>query len=184
MAMKSAGGTDPLDTDTDDGGTEDGTELLADGTDPTNQADDSAFDLDNDGLSNGQEGVLGTDPDDPDSDNDGIDDGDEVGNDAVLNLGDTNPLDADSDNDGLRDGDEVLGADALPNSGDETDPLDPDSDADGLNDGLESGVTTPVAPGASDSNGTPFAGTDSWFTEFCSRQRSWHYNGSGRPGFR
>ena len=125
--------------------------------DPT---DDSAFDLDNDGLSNGQEDVLGTDPDDPDSDNDGIDDGDEVGNDAVLNLGDTNPLDADSDNDGIDDGDEILGADSLPNSGDETDPLDPDSDADGLNDGLESGVTTPVAPGASDSNGTPFAGTD------------------------
>ena len=159
-------GTNPLDTDTDDGGTEDGTEVLADGTDPTVQGDDAAFDLDNDGLSNGQEGVLGTDPDDPDSDNDGIDDGDEVGNDAVLNLGDTNPLDADTDNDGLSDGDEVLGADALPNSGDETDPLDPDSDADGLNDGLESGVTTPVAAGTSDGNNTPFAGTDTGSPNF------------------
>lgn len=159
-------GTNPLDTDTDDGGTEDGTEVLADGTDPTVQGDDAAFDLDNDGLSNAQEGALGTDPADPDSDNDGIDDGDEVGNDAVLNLGDTNPLDADTDNDGLSDGDEVLGADALPNSGDETDPLDPDSDADGLNDGLESGVTTPVAAGTSDGNNTPFAGTDTGSPNF------------------
>ncbi|MBT8090061.1 MAG: OmpA family protein, partial [Gammaproteobacteria bacterium] len=89
------------------------------------------------------------------------DDGDEVGNDGVLNLGDTNPLDADSDNDGLSDGDEVLGADSLPNSGDETDPLDPDSDADGLNDGLESGVTAGVPAGSSDGDpSVPFAGTD------------------------
>jgi outer membrane protein OmpA-like peptidoglycan-associated protein len=161
------GSTDPLDTDTDDGGTEDGTEVLADGTDPVaNSADDAAADPDNDGLSNAQEATLGTDPNDPDSDNDGIDDGDEVGNDATVNLGDTNPLDADSDDDGLSDGDEVVGADGLPNSGDETDPLNVDSDGDGLTDGLESGVTTPVAAGTSDGNDTPFAGTDTGSPNF------------------
>jgi len=141
------GATDPLDTDTDDGGTQDGTEVLADGTDPVAAPlDDAAADPDNDGLSNAQEAAIGSDPNDPDSDGDGIDDGDEVGNDGALNLGDTNPLDADSDDDGLGDGAEVLGADGLPNSGDETDPLVPDTDGDGLNDGLESGVNGDVDP--------------------------------------
>lgn len=156
------GPTDPLDTDTDDGGTEDGTEVLADGTNPTtgNNTDDAAADPDDDGLSNAQEATLGTDPNDPDTDNDGIDDGDEVGNDAILNLGDTNPLDADSDDDGIADGAELLGADGMPNTSDETDPLDADSDNDGLNDGLEIGVTTAVPPGTSDSAGLPFAGTN------------------------
>ena len=156
------GATDPLDTDTDDGGTEDGTEVLADSTDPTvgNGLDDAAADPDNDGLSNAQEAALGTDPNDPDSDNDGLDDGDEVGNDATVNLGDTNPLDSDSDDDGIVDGAEVLGADGLPNSGDETDPLDADSDNDGLNDGLEIGVTGVAPPGTSDDAGIAFAGTN------------------------
>jgi len=44
--------------------------------------------------------------------------------------------------------------------------LSPDSDDDGLNDGLESGVTTPLAAGTSDANGTPFAGTDSGSPNF------------------
>jgi len=161
------GPTDPLDTDTDDGGTEDGTEVLADGTDPAADAsDDAAADPDTDGLSNAQEAILGTDPDDADTDNDGIDDGDEVGNDATLNLGDTNPLDADSDDDGLADNAELLGADGVPNSGDETDPLVVDTDGDGLTDGLESGIVVPVASGTSDGNSTPFAGTDTGSPNF------------------
>ncbi len=165
--LAAIGSTDPLDTDTDDGGTEDGAEVLADGTDPLNDPlDDAAADPDADGLSNAQESVLGTDPDDPDTDNDGIDDGDETGNDATVNPGDTDPLDADSDDDGLGDGFETLGADGLPNSGDETDPLDADSDNDGLNDGLESGVTAAVPPGVSDANGTPFDGTDTGSPNF------------------
>ena len=71
------GATDPLDADTDDGGTQDGTEVLADGTNPVfgNGGDDAAADPDNDGLSNAQEALLGTDPDDPDTDDDGLDDG-------------------------------------------------------------------------------------------------------------
>ncbi|MEL6948715.1 MAG: OmpA family protein [Pseudomonadota bacterium] len=156
------GTTDPLDTDSDDGGTEDGTEVLADGTLPVsgNGADDAAADPDGDGLSNAQEAILGTDPDDPDTDNDGIDDGDETGNDAFINAGDTNPLDADTDDDGVSDGDEVVGADGLPNTGDETNPNAADSDGDGLSDGLETGVTTPIAPTVSDVNGVPVAGTD------------------------
>jgi outer membrane protein OmpA-like peptidoglycan-associated protein len=162
------GSTDPLDTDTDDGGTEDGTEVLADNSDPTtgNGGDDAAADPDGDGLSNAQEATLGTDPNDPDSDNDGIDDGDEVGNDGVLNLGDTDPLDADTDDDGIADGAETLGVDGMPNSGDETDPLDADSDNDGLNDGLEIGVTLPVPPGASDAGAIPYAGTDATSSNF------------------
>jgi len=161
------GPTDPLDTDTDDGGTEDGAEALADGTDPaTDPLDDAAADPDNDGVSNAQEALLGTDPNDADTDNDGIDDGDEVGNDAVLNLGDTDPLDADSDDDGLSDGTEVTGTDGLPNSGDETSPVNPDSDGDGLTDGLEVGVTSPAGPGSSDGNGTPYDGTDTGSPNF------------------
>ena len=70
------------------------------------------LDSDGDGLSDNDEGVLGTDPLDPDSDDDDLDDGDEV-----LVHG-TNPLDPDSDDDGYSDGVEVAAG---------TDPLDPDS---------------------------------------------------------
>ncbi len=41
---------------------------------------DCAVDTDNDGLTDGQEGVLGTDPNNPDTDGDGIQDGEEVTN--------------------------------------------------------------------------------------------------------
>ncbi|MEZ2415246.1 gliding motility-associated C-terminal domain-containing protein, partial [Muriicola sp. E247] len=59
---------------------------------------DCAVDSDNDGLTDGQEGVLGTDPNDPDTDDDGLEDGEEVLNgsdpldpcDPVLSL-DCNP---------------------------------------------------------------------------------------------
>ncbi|MFK8029058.1 MAG: OmpA family protein [Gammaproteobacteria bacterium] len=156
------GVTDPLDTDTDDGGIEDGAEVLADGTDPTagNGGDDAVPDSDNDGLNDLQEAALGTDPNDPDNDDDGVDDGDEVGNDGVINPGDTDPLDADTDDDGLSDGDELLGPDGILNSGDETDPLDFDSDDDGLGDGLELGVTDPIPGGISEVSGLPYLGTD------------------------
>ena len=156
------GATDPLDADTDDGGTQDGTELLSDGTNPMfgNGGDDAAADPDNDGLSNGQEAILGTDPNDADSDNDGIDDGAEIGNDGTLDAGDTDPLDADSDDDGLSDGAEIIGLDGSPNNGDETDPLNADSDNDGVADGIEAGLTGGVPGGISDGDGVVFTGTN------------------------
>ena len=41
---------------------------------------DCAVDTDNDGLTDGEEGVLGTDPGNPDTDGDGLTDGEEVNN--------------------------------------------------------------------------------------------------------
>ncbi|MEM7217524.1 MAG: OmpA family protein [Pseudomonadota bacterium] len=163
--LSGIGSTDPLDTDTDDGGVDDGTEVTADSTDPTagNGADDED-DSDMDGLTDPQETVLGTDPNDADSDNDGLTDGAEVGANGVLDAGETNPLDADSDDDGLRDGDEVNGTGLLAGFA-ATDPLVLDSDTDGLGDGLEAGAAGGgVAAGASDGNGTPYAGTAPGFT--------------------
>jgi len=114
------------------------------------------FDGDGDGLSNVEEGELGTDPDDPDSDDDGILDGTEVRGGNPANPDDpqnriTDPLDPDTDDDLLCDGSRSVtgvctgGEDANDNglreTGEpdtaETDALDADSDDDGLNDGLE-----------------------------------------------
>jgi hypothetical protein len=158
--LASYGATSPLDTDSDDGGSEDGIEVLADNTDPTDGNDDAAADPDADGLSNAQEVALGTDRFVKDTDMDGIDDADEVGNDASLDSGDTNPLDADTDDDGLSDGAELKGADGQPESGDETDATNPDSDSDGLSDGLELSVTAPVAGGTSATDAVAYAGTN------------------------
>ncbi|MFT6270771.1 MAG: hypothetical protein ACJAVV_003610, partial [Alphaproteobacteria bacterium] len=60
-----------------------------------------SLDDDNDGLTNDEEGALGTDPSDADSDDDGVIDGDEV---YVYG---SDPLDIDTDSDGLPDGYEV-----------------------------------------------------------------------------
>ncbi len=70
---------------------------------------ESQGDTDGDGLSNAQEGVIGTDPLNPDTDADQLSDGQEV-----LIYG-TNPLNADTDMDGFGDGQEVLvlGSDPL-----------------------------------------------------------------------
>ena len=82
-------------------------------TDPDDY-DGPDADIDEDGLTNGEEADLGTDPLDADSDDDGLDDGEEV-----HEIG-TDPLDEDTDGDGFGDGDEVdAGTDPL-------DPLDPD----------------------------------------------------------
>ena len=82
-----------------------------------------AADNDNDGLSNGQEAVVGTNINDPDSDKDGLTDGAEVLTHA------TNPLIQDTDKDTILDGEEV--------SRYGTDPLNPDTDGDGLTDANE-----------------------------------------------
>ncbi len=133
--------TDPLDSDTDDGGVLDGNEDIShDGrrdageTQPVagNPADD--IDRDGDGLPDLVEIAIGTDPDNPDTDGDGIRDGEETvpGADGFV----TNPLDADTDDDGLADGEETGGIG--------TDPTDADTDGDGLQDGTEIGRTVAV----------------------------------------
>jgi len=142
-------GTDPLDSDTDGGGVEDGVEWEVDGTNPVDNPDDDnvlANDDDGDGLTNGQEQVLGTDPDDSDSDDDGLTDGYEVntvGSDPTLpdtdgdgltdiiewNLTNTDPEEWDSDDDTLSDYEE--------NNTYGTNPNQADTDGDGLTDGAE-----------------------------------------------
>ena len=113
-------------------------------------------DSDGDGLTNREEGQLGTDPFNPDTDGDELTDGNEV-----KNLG-TDPLNQDTDKDRLSDGEEVLrqgtdpknsdtDADRL-SDGDEvldhrTDPKKPDTDGDALNDGDEiDRKTNPLKP--------------------------------------
>ncbi len=144
-------GTQPGDADSDDDSFDDGEELLIYGTDPLDAAsypedidfdgmndawedaygldttrDDSAEDLDGDGLTNLEEYVLGTDPTVSDSDSDGMPDLWEVtyGLDPV----DVSDAAGDLDGDGLSNYDEYLN---------NTDPSDGDSDGDGLLDGEE-----------------------------------------------
>jgi len=105
---------DPLNSDTDGGGTPDGVEVV-NGKNANDSADD---DVDGDGLGADDEIALGLDPNNPDSNNDCIDDGDEIGPD-VLNPIDTDGdgvpdvFDEDNDGDGITDCEEVeFGSDA------------------------------------------------------------------------
>ena len=113
------GGSDPLATDTDRDGLDDGAEYAA-GSDPT------VADTDGDGVNDAAEVRIGTDPASADTDGDGLDDAFEIG-------GPTSPTDADPDDDGLDDARELgLG----------TDPFLADTDGDRLPDGAEvDGVT-------------------------------------------
>ncbi|MGH2445417.1 MAG: hypothetical protein ACRDGD_05185 [Candidatus Limnocylindria bacterium] len=129
-------------------------------------------DSDDDGLTDGEEAILGTDPFDPDTDDDGLTDGEEV------EVHGTDPLDPDTDDDGLNDGDEIaLGTDPFdPDSDDDgltdgdevnvhgTDPLDPDTDDDGLNDGTEVALGTDPLDPDTDDDGIP-DGSDSEFLQ-------------------
>jgi len=166
--------TDPLDTDTDDGGDSDGVEDAnhngaqdAGETNPTagNGGDD---DPDDDGIPNETEILIGTDPNDADSDDDGVSDGQEQSVDEDTD-GDglINGLDPDSDNDGLYDGTELgldcSGPGTNANAGHcipdgdagatTTDPLDADTDDGSVPDGAEdSNLNGVVDPGELDPN--------------------------------
>lgn len=128
-------GADPFKVDTDEDGLDDGFELLKLGllTD-VNSVDsngdgvsDDLEDIDDDGLANVEEQVLGTDPLVIDSDRDGLSDCYEV------NVSHTSPLSADPDGDGLQDDSELrLGMD----------PGVWDSDGNGVGDGDETYVST------------------------------------------
>jgi hypothetical protein len=152
--------TDPRNPDSDGGGAADGAEdanhdgrLDAGERNPVAfPADDATVvDSDGDGLSDAEEGLLGTDPDDPDTDDDGVADGaepnpsDDQDEDGLINA-----LDPDSDDDGIFDGTE-LGV-AAPGPGTDvaaghflpdldpastTSPLFPDTDRGGASDGAE-----------------------------------------------
>ncbi|MDC3959529.1 MopE-related protein [Polyangium jinanense] len=114
--------------------------------------DEGCADTDGDGLSDAEEGMLGTDPADADTDDDGVPDGAEPSKDADSD-GDglINALDPDSDDDGLPDGTEMgygcddPATDPAPLScepdGDlgatKTDPTKADTDGGGKPDGLE-----------------------------------------------
>ena len=100
-------------------------------TDPTNP------DVDNDGLSDGEEQLVGSNPFLPDTDGDGLTDFQEV------RLTKTHPNSADTDGDGINDADDDQDGDTLGNL-DEitlygTNPDLPDSDGDGLTDSWELG---------------------------------------------
>ncbi|HIF37311.1 MAG TPA: hypothetical protein EYQ70_02740 [Marine Group III euryarchaeote] len=128
------GPTNPIVADTDGGGQKDGLEVLVDGTDPNDGSDDdlSAFDDDEDGLTNGEEeNIYFTNPNDADTDDDGLNDGEEV------NIWNTNPLKIDSDYDGIEDGTETTNCIYGEDEDECTSPIDDDSDNDGLEDGDE-----------------------------------------------
>ena len=92
---------------------------------------DGIGDDDGDGLTDVEEGDMGTDPEDSDSDDDGLNDGDEVSE-------GTDPGNTDSDGDGLSDGAEVNLFD--------TDPTNPDSDGDGMTDAENIGAMLAIPP--------------------------------------
>jgi uncharacterized repeat protein (TIGR01451 family) len=133
--------TDPLDTDTDDGGLTDGTEdtnkngrIDAGEKNPNDPSDDDV-DTDMDGLDDVTERMLGTDPNDPDSDDDGILDGADGITDTDGD-GRIDALDPDSDDDGINDGVEDTDHDGMFDPG-ETDRRNVDTDGDGIRDGVE-----------------------------------------------
>ena len=144
-----------LDTDSDGNGISDGIDGTGDADGDgipdfldLNDDDGPTADADGDGLTNGEEAVLGTNPQDADSDGDGLDDGAEVGDPTNATDsdgdGDIDALDSDDDGDGIATAAELAGdadGDGTPDpdaDGDGIDNyLDDDSDGDGLSDAFE-----------------------------------------------
>lgn len=122
----------------------------ANGLNPS--TNDSALDLDGDGLNNLDEYKIGTAANKPDTDADGLKDGAETRTGtwvSAANTG-TDPLLADTDTDGLKDGVEDNSGTYVSATQTGTHPLKADSDTDGFDDGIE--VTTGHIPtNASDS---------------------------------
>ncbi len=168
--------TNPLNSDTDNGGKIDGLEDLSHNgkidpgeSNPLDPADDNGpvidpnKDTDGDGIVDILEtpDVLGTDPRRADSDGDGIGDLIEIGGATVLNPaspdyllppdtdGDNliDALDQDSDNDAVPDGTEDRNKDGILDP-DETDRLSDDSDGDGVKDLVEIGGPTQLSAAA------------------------------------
>ena len=96
-----------------------------------------AQDMDQDGLTDDEESILGTRPDLRDTDQDGLDDGLEVGRSGDADTATrTDPLRPDTDGDGLSDGEEDRDRNGAVGRG-ETDPLLRDTDGGGTDDGQE-----------------------------------------------
>ena len=96
-------GTNPLEADSDGGGTIDGLEIVV-YTDPLVGTDDIPVkhrDADADDLDDALELLLGTDPSKPDTDLDGLSDGAETGTHRTW------PIRSDTDGDGQSDGKEI-----------------------------------------------------------------------------
>ena len=121
-------GTSPLLADTDSDGLSDAAEIADENYDPN--VDDSASDVDADGVTLSEELAAGTDPADDDSDDDTLLDG------AELTAG-TNPLSNDTDGDGLGDGVETGTGTFVDANDTGTDPLLADTDGDGAGDSYE-----------------------------------------------
>jgi len=131
------------------------------------QVDDGCTDdIDGDGLTDQEEGVLGTDPTDADSDDDGVIDGDEVDpGDDTDGDGLINALDPDSDGDGINDGTELglgcdnpatVGTNCVPDAdggATTTNPIESDTDHGGVKDGDEdTNHNGQIDPGETDPN--------------------------------
>jgi hypothetical protein len=140
-------------TDQDGDGIDDAWEMMH-GLDPA--VDDSAGDLDGDGITNLNEFLGATLPEDIDTDDDGVADGDEDQNrNGRADAGETLANDADTDDDGLTDGQELGVIEPLSsprpgiggtnpavfipdaNNATHTNPNSPDTDGDGIPDGVE-----------------------------------------------
>ena len=110
---------------------------LANGLNPL--VNDSALDLDHDGLKNIDEYNAGTKANNPDTDGDGLMDGVETNTGIFVdskNTG-TNPVKADTDDDGLMDGVETNTGIFVDSKNTGTNPLKADTDGDAFDDGSE-----------------------------------------------
>jgi|GEM_PF-3075727 len=123
---------------------------LPDGLDNDCNGHDETYDRDKDGLTDIEEGVLGTDPTLADTDGDGLSDGEEV------HTTHTDPLLADTDEGGVSDGDEITNG---------TNPLDPSDDMSSGDGGADGGADGGSADGGSADGGTDTGAMDGGATD-------------------